>query len=173
MQELFGVFGELEVLKKDWPEYVKGLERLLYADGTAGSARYAGCTGSAEGAGYAASRRAFLEQNQRSLALWAEQLMVYFVFTYYCGAVYDGRAYEKIRFAVAGTLLILEMAQAIWQRNGAVRPLGLEDVVEAAHRYSKEVEHSDDNLRSMERMVGSWDAFRLERLLEVISGICD
>ena len=85
MQELFGVFGELEVLKKDWPEYVKGLERLLYADGTAGSARYAGCTGSAEGAGYAASRRAFLEQNQRSLALWAEQLMVYFVFTYYCG----------------------------------------------------------------------------------------
>lgn len=99
--------------------------------------------------------------------------MVYFVFTYYCGAVYDGRAYEKIRFAVAGTLLILEMAQAIWQRNGAVRPLGLEDVVEAAHRYSKEVEHSDDNLRSMERMVGSWDAFRLERLLEVISGICD
>ena len=173
MQELFGVFGELEVLKKDWPEYVRGLERLLSAEGSAGSARFAGCTGSAEGAGHAASRRAFLEQNQRSLALWAEQLMVYFVFTYYCGAVYDGRAYEKIRFAVAGTLLILEMAQAIWQRNGAVRPLGLEDVVEAAHRYSKEVEHSDDNLRSMERMVGSWDAFRLERLLEVISGICD
>ena len=31
-----------------------------------------------------------------------EQLMVYFVFTYFCGAVYDEQAYGKLKFAVAG-----------------------------------------------------------------------
>ena len=30
-----------------------------------------------------------------------EQLMVYFVFTYFCGAVYDEQAYGKLKFAVA------------------------------------------------------------------------
>lgn len=40
-----------------------------------------------------------------------EQLMVYFVFTYFCGAVYDEQAYGKLKFAVSGCILIRALAK--------------------------------------------------------------
>lgn len=43
-----------------------------------------------------------------------EQLMVYFVFTYFCGAVYDEQAYRKLKFAVAGCILIRALAKGVF-----------------------------------------------------------
>ena len=40
----------------------------------------------------------------------AEQILIYFVFTYFCGAVYGGSAYGKMKFSLAGTILIRELA---------------------------------------------------------------
>lgn len=89
--------------------------------------------------------------------------MVYFVFTYFCGAVYDEHAYEKIKLAVVSTLLIQEMAFGIWRETGTFP--AAEEMAEAAHRYSKEVEHSDDNLRMLERLFRSERQFRIESLI--------
>lgn len=41
-----------------------------------------------------------------------EQLMVYFIFTYFCGAVYDGEAFVKVKMAVACTLILLLLWKA-------------------------------------------------------------
>ena len=80
-----------------------------------------------------------------------EQLLVYFVFTYFCGAVYDGRVYAKALFAADNVFLIEELLIARWIRNG--RQLDLEDVVDIVYRYSREVEHSDKNLLKMEELL--------------------
>lgn len=76
---------------------------------------------------------------------------MYFVFTYFCGAVYDGRAYAKAQMAVFSLFVIEELLKACWVRNDRV--LDIEDVVDVVYRYSREAEHSDKNLDRLERMM--------------------
>ena len=40
--------------------------------------------------------------------------MVYFVFGYFCGAVYNDNPYGKMKLAVAATILVEEMLMAEW-----------------------------------------------------------
>lgn len=150
MEEMMKVFGRLEVLRKTWPEYLKELKEMLFSEGAES---------------YGADREKFrarvLERECRT-----EQLMVYFIFTYFCGAVYDEKAYAKMKFAVVSTLLIEELAQAIWKKNG--QKISFLEFVDIAHLYSREVEHSDDNLEGMEQIVTGERIFGLENLLRVI-----
>lgn len=78
-----------------------------------------------------------------------EQLMVFFVYTYFCGAVYDDAVYSKMALAVFSTEWIQEFVMLIWLKNG--KKTGFEDMVETAYRYAREVEHSDLNLEVLER----------------------
>ena len=41
-----------------------------------------------------------------------EQLMVYFLFTYFCGAVYDGDVLSKVKMSVVSTVVIRELEVA-------------------------------------------------------------
>lgn len=158
MKEMFGVFGKMEVLNQDWPEFAGRAEGTLY-----GAARE---TNGARQT-YGDRRDAFL--NSRAgvmLPLWREQIMVYFIFTYFCGAVYDGNPYGKMKMAVGSALLIEELAQAVWENQG--RRLEFEDFVDVAHRFSREVEHSDENRRCLEAWLLNRPAFRLKRILGAV-----
>ena len=73
--------------------------------------------------------------------------MVYFLFTYFCGAVYDEKVYAKARMAMESVLLIKELFKARWVRNGYA--LDLDELTELVYRYSREVEHSDENLKKI------------------------
>ena len=151
MKELFGFFGELEVLKADWPEYVVACQERLFKNGKEA---------------YAKMRRQFLEQKMPQWDILLEQLMVYFVFTYFCGAVYDERAYEKMKLAAVSTLLIAELAMAAWTKDQSL-PV-LEVFIDAGHRYAKEVEHSDLNLNRLEGLFREKKVCRLESLLGIV-----
>ena len=82
--------------------------------------------------------------------IWMEQLLVYFVYTYFCGAVYDAKAYTKARMAVNNVFLIYEMLAARWLKNE--RMLDMEEVIMLVYRYSREIEHSDTNLERIENL---------------------
>lgn len=43
-----------------------------------------------------------------------EQMIVYFLFTYYCGTVYDGNPYVKVKMAVISLFAIEEMMFLEW-----------------------------------------------------------
>lgn len=134
------VFQKLEVLKEDWPDYVKKAEWLLFGDGQAT---------------YEEKKRRFHQeieiQNYESWSVCMEQLMVYFVFVYFCGSVYDEEILSKMQFAIASTLIIREFIFAAWMQKE--EKLTFDDIVDVAHRYSREVEHSDNNLLRMEKMM--------------------
>lgn len=157
MKALFSVFGELEVLGKDWPKYLEGLKRALFE---------------VEPEVYEADRKTFAlyleekEERKRKWSLWQEQLMVYFIFTYFCGAVYDNRPYTKVKLAAVSTLLIQEMAQAAFKINGG--KLEFEDFTRLAGKYSREVEHSDQNLNTLEEIFRSNRGFGLYELLPLL-----
>ena len=80
-----------------------------------------------------------------------EQLLVYFLSTYLCGAVYDGHAYSKVQMAVVSVLLMQEILMAQWIKNE--KELYFEDLVDTVYRFSRELEHSDLNLNLMERLM--------------------
>ena len=80
-----------------------------------------------------------------------EQLLVYFISTYFCGAVYDGEAFAKAQMAVVSTLLIHELLIAQWMKQEKV--LDINDVIDTVYRYSRELEHSDLNLNLIQELL--------------------
>ena len=142
----------MERLRDDWEPHLLEAERLLYGD--------VFCSGSEE---QCAKDKARYTQNKQEFHTWLhthmpdyeiqyEQLLVYFISTYFCGAVYDGEAYVKAQMAVVSVLLIHELLMARWLKNEKL--LEMEDVVDTVYRYSRELEHSDPNLNLMEKLMG-------------------
>ena len=76
---------------------------------------------------------------------------IFFISTYFCGAVYDGEAFAKAQMAVVSTLLIHELLMAQWKMNE--KALSIKDVIEIVYRYSRELEHSDSNLNLIQELM--------------------
>lgn len=77
-----------------------------------------------------------------------EQILVYFVFTYFCGAVYDSNIYGKAKLCVYSVYYIKELLKAMFVRNDY--ELTQEEIEDIVIRYSRELEHSDINLGKIE-----------------------
>lgn len=167
VRELFEIFGELELLKADWPQYVKRAEQGLAQEEEQFAA-------GEEAAQVTAGEESAAEwkkeiQDETSWEIWMEQLMVYFVFTYFCGAVYDENAYGKIKLAVVSTLLICEITRGIFADSAEKSGKDLFSILtESAWKYSKEIEHSDVNLGRLERLFREKSCCSLENLLRVV-----
>ena len=147
--------GRLEALNSGWPGRLAGLRNALYGSGEEAYGRicreFAGdLMGAADG----------------DWDIWGEQLWVYFVFTYFCGAVYDGRAYPRMKFAAACVLLIRELAMGTWALQGG--RLDFDGFVDIAHRFSREVEHSDENREALLALLEREERFGLETMLSLI-----
>lgn len=138
---------ELEVLDSNWTKGLKEYENLLYREGERV---------------YYKNRQEFWDYYKDQQYQYT-QIMVYFLFGYFTGAVYDQNPYDKIRFAVVNTLLIQELDMALWIKNGKELTLGGQ--VDLVHRFAREMEHSDPNLEEMEVMIGYQQEYSLENLL--------
>ncbi|MDO5391832.1 MAG: flagellin lysine-N-methylase [Eubacteriales bacterium] len=139
----FSQLYKLELLKEDWYVLLTETELTLYARETPEQ--------------YQEMSKEFLQwSNQREIPweIQKEQLLVYFLYTYFCGAVYDGRILAKAMMAIISVFLLEEMMKARWLRND--RDLDMEDVIEIVYRYSRELEHSDLNLKRMEMWMDKW-----------------
>lgn len=137
--KLFRNLYELELLREDWDMLLMESEALLYAGG-------------AEQYQNTAQKFAKWQKEQMpEMEIHLEQLIVYFLSTYFCGAVYDGRIYAKAQMAVVSVFLIRELWMARWMKNEGT--LNKEEMTEILYRYSRELEHSDENLECMERQM--------------------
>ena len=133
--KIFRKLYELELLREDWDTVLMETEEILYADG---AEKYRELT----------EQFAKWQKNEMpDMDIQLEQLMVYFLFTYFCGAVYDEKIYAKARMAMESVFLIKELFKARWVRNGYM--LDLDELTELVYRYSREVEHSDENLKKI------------------------
>lgn len=138
-RQMFRNLYRLELLREDWWIRLQETEHVLYETGYDK---------------YDTIHHEFAKWIGEYMPQWkvqCEQLLVYFLYTYFCGAVYDGRAYAKVQMSVISVFLIYEMLVARWMKNEGM--LDFEDVVEIVYRYSREVEHSDQNLEMMEKMM--------------------
>lgn len=142
-KEMLRQFEKLEVLRESWTELLTVTEKSLEDEEL---------------------EKSFLEEEPNiSLEIVAEHLMIYFLFTYFCGAVYDEEAHSKMKFAVIGTLMILETAKAYWKDHREAGKMGA--ILETAKCYSREVEHSDENIELLEKLSRRQGVFGLNALL--------
>jgi len=138
-RRLFSYLYQLELLREDWGILLVEAEELLYGSGESD---------------YWKKRAEFEAWRKEYLTEWdihAEQLLVYFIFTYFVGAVYDGAVYDKTRFSVSMVHLIQELWMARWLKNKG--ELTIEEMVDLLYRFSREIEHSDENLKRAEQLM--------------------
>lgn len=96
-----------------------------------------------------------------------EQLLVYWLYTYFCGAVYDEKIFAKGKMAVICTLFIEELVLGLYARKrGKLEP---GDLVSVCYRFSRELEHSDQNLDTLEELLDQEELFSLEHLMTLCS----
>lgn len=155
MKALLALLDHLEVLDDSWTEQLKIYSRRLYGSG---EAAYAGLCASVKKE-WGAKRDAWMD-------IESEQLMVYFLFTYFCGAVYDGDALTKVKMAVVSTLILRELEMAC--QAGLKALITAFDRARIAWRYSRELEHSDQNLGKIENLLRESEAAAFESLMNCI-----
>lgn len=137
-REMFDKLYELELLREEWDMLLQETEVSLYGK-------------------WDKDYMEILEEfeawakEHTDMEIHLEQLLVYFLFTYFPGAVYDGEVYAKVQMAVYCTWMIHELWMGRWLKNE--KTLDLEDMTDLVYRFSREVEHSDVNLKRIEKIM--------------------
>lgn len=90
----------------------------------------------------------FVDEVDSRYNLWHGQILTYYIFRYFIRAYYDNNIVNKIVMAVYSAMIIQCMDYVRWCDNNY--SFTLEDRIDVAHMYSKEIEHSDDNLAKLE-----------------------
>lgn len=140
-KELYLHILELERLREEWTIVLQKVDEALYQNG---QEQYDACVERFE---------RFLSNDEAAGTRWEKkglQLFVFFLYTYFCGAVYDDRIYSKMALAVESVRFIRELYLAKWLECGKLED---SDYIEAAYRYAREIEHSDLNLNELENFV--------------------
>lgn len=151
MRKIFRVFNQFEVLKSDWTDYVKKAELMLFSEGQKA---------------YEDNRKEFFKSLTEEWDVWIEQFMIYFIYTYFCGAVYDGNVLGKMQSAVVSFLLMQELLLATYKSEK--KKVDFDKFVDVVHRVSREIEHSDFNLIRLEKMCEKTPYLHVDQLLRVL-----
>lgn len=134
--DMFKILYRLEVLDEAWEQQVDETSLTLYGKDEQYYEKL--CE----------EFNRWIDEHMPEWHVQAEQIVVYFISTYLCGAVYDGLVSSKVKMAVASVFFIHEMLMSWWIRQN--RKLEFKDVVNVVYRYSRELEHSDINIEEME-----------------------
>ena len=137
-KEMFEKLYKLEVLREDWETTLHKTQDILF---------------SAKQGSYRLHCEAFdnYKKEHPEIDIHLEQILVYFLFTYFPGAVYDGMVFAKVQMAVYCTWMIELLWMAEWILNKRI--LEKQKMVKLLYRFSREVEHSDENLVKLDKIM--------------------
>lgn len=128
---LFGLLLRLEPLQPSFREKVKRAEEDLFSNGTPDCLPF--------------------EKAHPYWQIQCENLLYYFLFTYMCGAVYDDYVFAMTAQAVYNS----NMIKLLWVKefNEKGRSLTKEEQAEIVCSYSRELEHSNENMILLEKLL--------------------
>ena len=137
-EELQVLYG-LERLRPTWDKVLDDADRWLYQGGKENYQQICEEFHRMYGA---------LSDHKEEWENLGEQLLMFFVYTYFCGAVYDDMVCSKMELALFSVRWIQEFLITRWLENG--KQLSMQDVEQISCWYAREIEHSDDNLNALE-----------------------
>ena len=144
------IVPEMEVLRPGWKEFLKERLDSLYI--SSGENDYI----------YQKSEFDFYCPDWQ---IQEEQLLVYWIYTYFCGAVYDDEIFTKVKMAVVCTLFIHELDVGTYLKNE--HHFNLNDQIQICYQFSRELEHSDLNLDKFQELMSENNIFSFENLLKI------
>jgi lysine-N-methylase len=83
-------------------------------------------------------------------------------------AIFDYDMSAKIKLAIVSTLMIKELAIVRWLEKGEFTE---EDLVDIAHTYSKDIEHSDENIETLQEIFETKEIFKVNEILHMVANI--
>lgn len=145
----------LEVLREEWKANLKAAENLFQK----GEIWYMD-----KRERYKAEIKNTIGQEQWDI--YKEQLLMFFLYTYFCGAVYDDMIYSKGVLSVISVFWIEEITFWNWAKDERI--IEEKNILETAYRYAREIEHSDENLNLLEEIFDSDKWYEPETLKSVL-----
>lgn len=95
-----------------------------------------------------------------------KNILVYFIFRYFMKAIFDYDASAKIKLAIISTLMIKELAVVRFIENN--NEFTEEDMVEVSRIYSKDIEHSDENIENLQEIFETEEIFEVDEILPML-----
>ncbi len=153
MKDMAKDLEKLEILREGWKDELENLQRGLYDNGEEAYRKTAG----------AFEENLIKDGKEELWDIWGEQILVFFVYTYFCGAVYDNMVYSKAVLSVFSVIWIREisMKRCCIQNE----PVDLETVCRTAWEFAREIEHSDQNLDFLEEIFSVSELYFPENFL--------
>lgn len=147
----------LEVLREEWKTNLKTADNLFQK----GETWYL-----EKRDRYKAEIRNTIGQEQWDI--YKEQLLMFFLYTYFCGAVYDDMIYSKGVLSVISVFWIEEIT--FWNWTAQEGKIEEKNLLETAYRYAREIEHSDENLNLLEEIFDADKQYEPEALKSIFAG---
>ena len=121
----FGIINEMELLRQVWQDFKDDMQTVLTEDD------------------YEKRMKEYMASSDyRENDI--EQLLVYFTFRYIMNAIYDSNIMVYAYLSVMFTMIVRDMNATRFYKNGG--SFTIEDQMEVARIFSKEVEHSEENV---------------------------
>ena len=141
----------LEVLREEWKTNLKAADNLFQKGET----------------WYVEKRDRYKAEIKNTIGqeqwdIYKEQLLMFFLYTYFCGAVYDDMIYSKGVLSVISVFWIEEIT--FWRWAAGEGQIEEKKLLETAYRYAREIEHSDENLNLLEEIFDSDERYEPEAL---------
>ncbi|MBR1812927.1 MAG: flagellin lysine-N-methylase [Lachnospiraceae bacterium] len=124
------VYAAMELLDEEWEQVFADTKALL---------------GSMTDADYAKTIQA-LTTSSPNVGIWYEHFLVYVVFRYAIKSVYDTEFFDRIRLAAAFYLMLRDVDATFYLKTGHFT---LSDRIDLARVFSRQVEHSEENVESL------------------------
>lgn len=150
MYEYMKMYTGLENINDKWPQMIESVMQTLYVDLSEEE--------------YIRLKKEF-DMYMKDREFEYEHMMVYFIYAYFLGAVYDCNIQGMIKFSVVSTLIIKEMGFAHWITHD--KKLSVDEQVTYSYLYSRQVEHSDNNVLCLEGIFTAHPCFNIENLYVV------
>lgn len=147
MADFMEQLAETDVICADFADRLEACRRLLYH--------------SPDSRGrYEEDRVKFLRENPGLREEW-ENLLGYFMYSFFLGALYDRDALEKLKLSALCTMAVEDMNLAAWRSGNAVEK---NVQIEICHGLGRQVENSARNREKLEKAMRK-QAFSSRRLL--------
>lgn len=154
-QKLFRTFRRMEPLRASWTLWLEEVTDRLYRSRNnqcRKEQRYPGEPAESienvqrqAGAHLIHDFERWMKRNTTDWEIPFEQILVYFIFSDFCGSVYDGDIRTTAMTIASYVLAVRRMMAAVWYRNEGT--MNLEDLENMTVRCCREIGHSDHNRR--------------------------
>ncbi len=120
MESLF-FLSKLEALEEDWPDRVLRTKKLFEKKG-----------------GHSDAWKEAMDPEDETMQAIFEKVFLSFLYTYFCGSVYDGQIYARCMIAIWSVRWMMLMY--------AATDLTIEQTI---YLFSRQIEHSDENINAL------------------------